>query len=364
MRCPRSRHAEHGPGAGQHPQRGATRDEPGSPDELIALQLGQQARRSLPGVSAAHTPEPALTPQGIGGAPDPVAAKLRVGVHDQYQIPAAQARQDTVECLIERARLPGGVADRRHDMRPVPGADLRCGVRAVVAHNDDLVWAASLGVKRPQRPADRRRLVMRRDDHDHPAVPLARRGRRGCPRHRCQQLQRLPRLRRGIGCARWPEQGPHGWFTAAHDGPSSVSAARSPGHGSVLHNGATRARPRRRGRVERHGRSRRFSQRDAAFPLPAAPAASCSLTALETGQPSPRCPGAAAGGGGMPAGPGAQSRAEGSWPGRRQPAGSPRPARRIAVLPGRHLTRRPAATPAGAVLAVFALARCADHDHP
>ena len=27
------------------------------------------------------------------------------------------------------------------------------------------------------------------------------------------------------------------------------------------------------------------------------------------------------------------------------------------------ISRRPAATPAGAVLAVFALARCAEHDH-
>src|ERR1043165_8882025 len=80
------------------------------------------------------------------------------------------------ESLVERASLPLGIADCGEYRDAVPDGDGRGVVGAVVAHYDDMRGKMSLLAQRTERGADRRRLVVSRNEHRDGAGRSARGG--------------------------------------------------------------------------------------------------------------------------------------------------------------------------------------------
>jgi hypothetical protein len=111
-----------------------------------------------------------ITLKGLYRAPDPARRQLRVGIHHQHQVLGRQPGQDPPHRLIQRPGLAGAVPDRDQHFRAVQDAPVIGGVRGVVADHDDLVRRAGLAPQGVDRLLDRRRLVVGRDQHDHPAV--------------------------------------------------------------------------------------------------------------------------------------------------------------------------------------------------
>src|SRR5258708_3405736 len=81
-----------------------------------------------------------------------------------------------MERLVERASLPRGIADCGEYRDAVPDGDSRGVVGAVVAHDDDMRGKVSLLAQRTERGADRRRLIVGRNEHRDGAGRSARGG--------------------------------------------------------------------------------------------------------------------------------------------------------------------------------------------
>src|SRR5437588_11135498 len=80
------------------------------------------------------------------------------------------------ESLVERASLPCGIADSGGYRGAMADGDSRGVVGAVVAHYDDMRGKMSLLAQRAERGADRRRLVVGRNEHRDGAGRSARGG--------------------------------------------------------------------------------------------------------------------------------------------------------------------------------------------
>ncbi|WUP73926.1 hypothetical protein OG913_31790 [Microbispora hainanensis] len=96
---------------------------------------------------------------------DETGVERRVRVHDQYGMPRPHLGQQSLEHLVERARLLVAVADRLDHLGAVRACDVRGPVGAVVRDHDDAVGPAPLAVQGRDRFGDLVLFVVRRDQH-------------------------------------------------------------------------------------------------------------------------------------------------------------------------------------------------------